>query len=77
MILRYGSKSQFAIEYCYRVRENSTNTWVLWIHASNAARFDQDVRKLADDAKIPGRKEKDADIFQLVYSWLLASQRSG
>ncbi|KAK3614601.1 hypothetical protein LTR56_026644 [Elasticomyces elasticus] len=63
-------KSQIAIEYGYRLREHSPDTWVLWVHASNAARFDESVRKLADDVKIYGRHNVKADIFQLVYDWL-------
>ena len=75
LILRCDSKSQLAIESCYRAREESPDLWVLWIHASTAVRFDQDVRKLADDVKVPGRKEKDVNTFQLMYGWLLDSRR--
>ncbi|KAJ5526343.1 Tetratricopeptide-like helical [Penicillium frequentans] len=41
-------KSQIAIEYCYRVQDQSPETWVLWIHASNSTRFDLSCRYIAD-----------------------------
>ncbi|KAK4892981.1 hypothetical protein LTR49_028535, partial [Elasticomyces elasticus] len=63
-------KSQIAIEYCYRVREQSQDTWVLWIHASNAARFEQSVRDAADLVKIDGRNDPKADIHTLFRDWL-------
>ncbi|KAI9148702.1 Kinesin light chain 1 [Paramyrothecium foliicola] len=65
-----ASKSQLAIEYAYRIREQLPETWVFWIHASNAARFEQSVRDIADCAKIYGRQDPKANIFQLVHGWL-------
>ena len=64
------SKSQLAIEYAYRIRERSPGTWVFWIHASNAARFEQSARDIAGCAKIFGRQDPKADILQLVHDWL-------
>ncbi|KAI9148643.1 Kinesin light chain [Paramyrothecium foliicola] len=63
-------KSQLAIEYAYRIREQSPETWVFWIHASNTARFEQSIRDVADCAKIYGRQNPKANIFQLVHGWL-------
>ncbi|OQE34396.1 hypothetical protein PENCOP_c018G04079 [Penicillium coprophilum] len=63
-------KSQLAIEYCYRLRDQSPDTWVFWVHASNAARFEQSFRDIADQVKIPGRQDPTANLFQLVESWL-------
>jgi hypothetical protein len=63
-------KSQLAIEYSYRVRCQSPETWVFWIHASNAARFEQSFREIADHVKIPSRKDSKANIFKIVYDWL-------
>ncbi|KAK6063282.1 Kinesin light chain 5 [Seiridium cupressi] len=64
------SKSQLAIEYAYRIRERSPQTWVFWAHASNAARFEQSVRDIANCVKIYGRQNPKANIFQLVHDWL-------
>ncbi|KAK3646859.1 hypothetical protein LTR56_008347 [Elasticomyces elasticus] len=64
------SKSQLAIEHCYRLRGQSRETWVLWIHASSAARFGQGVREIADLAKIRGRDDPKSNIFELVRGWL-------
>ncbi|KAF2873795.1 hypothetical protein BDV95DRAFT_605272 [Massariosphaeria phaeospora] len=69
-------KSQIAIEYAHRRRERSPSTWVFWVHASNAARFETSYRDIADFVKIPGRKNPKANIFQLVYDWLRDERRS-
>lgn len=63
-------KTQLAIEYCYRIRRESPETWIFWIYASNAARCDHSLRGLADRVKIPGRQDRNANIFQLVVNWL-------
>ncbi|KAJ5937374.1 hypothetical protein N7454_004674 [Penicillium verhagenii] len=62
-------KTQLAIEYARKVREQSSETWVFWIHASNMARCQKSLRDLANRVKIPGR-EDTANIFQLVGDWL-------
>ncbi|KAF2463408.1 TPR-like protein [Lindgomyces ingoldianus] len=67
-------KSQLAIEYTYRVRVRSPEIWVFWVHASNAARFEQSYRDIADSAKIPGRQNPKANIFKLLHDWLRDSQ---
>lgn len=63
-------KTQHAIEYSYWVRRQSPETWVFWIHASNAARCEKSLRDLAERAKIPGRQDRNVNIFQLVGNWL-------
>ncbi|PMD13580.1 TPR-like protein [Hyaloscypha hepaticicola] len=63
-------KSQLAIEYAYRTRDRSPETWVFWVHASNAARFEQSFRDIANCVKISGRQNPQANIFQLVHDWL-------
>ena len=63
-------KSQLAIEYSYQVRERSPETWVFWVHASSAARFEEGYRKVAERVKIPGWDKPEADILRLVSNWL-------
>ncbi|KAH8760639.1 P-loop containing nucleoside triphosphate hydrolase protein [Hyaloscypha finlandica] len=63
-------KSQLAIEYAYRTRDRSPETWVFWVHASNAARFEQSFREIANCVKIPGRQSLQTNVFQLVHDWL-------
>ena len=63
-------KSQIAIEYSYRARKKFPQTWIFWVHASNAARFEQGYRTIADSIKLPQRDEPKADILQLVSNWL-------
>ncbi|KAJ5565503.1 hypothetical protein N7513_001745 [Penicillium frequentans] len=61
-------KSQLAIEYSYQVRVKSPETWVLWIHASNAARFEQSFQQIVRILKIP--ETRDANTFERVEAWL-------
>ncbi|RYP92185.1 hypothetical protein DL770_001692 [Monosporascus sp. CRB-9-2] len=63
-------KSQLAVEYSYRTRERSPDTWVFWVPATSSARFEEGYRKIAERAKLPGWDKSDVDIFKLVYSWL-------
>ncbi|KAF2180317.1 hypothetical protein K469DRAFT_715560 [Zopfia rhizophila CBS 207.26] len=69
-------KSQIAIEYAYRVRESASQTWVFWVHASNAARFEQAFREIAIKIQLPGRDDPKVDILRLVYNWL-CDERNG
>ncbi|OCK73870.1 hypothetical protein K432DRAFT_220962, partial [Lepidopterella palustris CBS 459.81] len=69
-------KSQIAIEYAYRVREWAPQTWVFWVHASNATRFKQAYRDIATKVELPGRDDPKADIVQLTYNWL-CDERNG
>lgn len=47
----------------------------MWIHASNAARFEQSFWETADQVKIPGRQNPDVNIFKLVENWLRDEKR--
>jgi len=63
-------KSQLAIEYAYRVRAKSPQTWVFWVHASTRARFDEGYKMIADALKLRGRDDPQTNILQLVAGWL-------
>ncbi|KAJ5112223.1 hypothetical protein N7532_000268 [Penicillium argentinense] len=63
-------KSQLAIEYSYLSRLESPETWVLWVHASNEARFEQSFRDIADQLKIACRQDPKVNVFKLVENWL-------
>ena len=63
-------KSQLAIEYSYRVRDKSPQTWVFWVHASSAARFEEAYKNIADRLGLPGRADPTINVLQLVYNWL-------
>ncbi|KAK3614866.1 hypothetical protein LTR22_027643 [Elasticomyces elasticus] len=64
------NKSQLAIEYAYRAREQSPLTWVLWIPTSSAARFELSIRDTLDQLRVSGRHDPQANVFQLFRSWL-------
>ncbi|KUL81305.1 hypothetical protein ZTR_09542 [Talaromyces verruculosus] len=67
-------KSQLAIEYAYQIHEREPETWVFWIHASNADRFKQSYLEIAETVKLFGRRDPRANIFMLVYNWLQNSK---
>jgi hypothetical protein len=41
---------------------------VFWVYASNAARFEQSFRDIADRAKVFGRQGPKANIFKLLHN---------
>lgn len=67
-------KSQLAVAYAYQAWDRSRQTWVFWVHASNAARFEQSYRDIADCVKIAGRQDPNANILKLVHDWLRSSK---
>lgn len=73
-LLTFERKSQLAIEYSYRVREESPDTWVFWVHASNASRLELSYREIADRLELPGRHDATANVLQLVNNWLYNSK---
>ncbi|KAI9666295.1 MAG: hypothetical protein M1821_004230 [Bathelium mastoideum] len=70
------AKSQIVIEYAYRIRKAVPQTLVIWIHASNPTRFNQGYREFADKVSLTGRESANADILQLVSTWL-SDERNG
>jgi hypothetical protein len=66
----FTSKSQLAIEYSYRIREESPETCVFWVHAGTAVRFEEGYKRIAEIAKIDGLDKTSVDILQLVRNWL-------
>ncbi|KAF2464103.1 TPR-like protein [Lindgomyces ingoldianus] len=63
-------KSQIAIEYSYRVRDKSQDTWVFWVHADTQARFEEGYRRIAETVKVEGWDNPKADVLRLVRSWM-------
>ncbi|KAF2718075.1 HET-domain-containing protein [Polychaeton citri CBS 116435] len=63
-------KSQLAIEYAHQLRQQSPQTWMFWVHASNTARFEQSMRDVANQLGIDERQDPDVDYLQLLQNWL-------
>jgi tetratricopeptide (TPR) repeat protein len=72
-MLTFSSKSQLAIEYCYRVKETSPDCWIFWIHASSPERLDIGIREIADALQLLGRQNANVDMLRLVELWLRGS----
>ena len=67
---RRVSKSQLAITYAHRAREERPDCWMFWVHASNPTRFEEGYKAIAERAQLRGWNEPKADILGLVRSWL-------
>jgi hypothetical protein len=63
-------KSQVAIEYCYRFRDQHPESYVFWIHASTVHRMDLAYKDIARKLCLPGWNDPNVDTFQLVSEWL-------
>lgn len=52
------------------MRTEAPATWVFWVHASNEARFKESFRIIANRLRIPGRRDPNINILELVENWL-------
>lgn len=68
------SKSQIALEYAYRKKENSPQISVFWINAHNTSRFRSDYLHIGRIANIPKSRDPDTDPERLVKDWLDSNQ---
>lgn len=68
-------KSQLAIEYCYRFLDESPERWAFWIHASNAARFEQGCQSIIERVKILRRNDSKVNPLNLLSNWLCDEKR--
>lgn len=57
------------------MRKKLPETWVFWIHASSAARFDQDVTDLVNELKLPGRSATTSEHLALLAGWLRGNSK--
>ena len=65
-----------AIEYGHRLRKESPGTSILWVYASNLARFRESYEAIAKELRLPGFDDPKTDLLNAVYQWLL-SESSG
>ncbi|KAH0538559.1 hypothetical protein FGG08_004847 [Glutinoglossum americanum] len=72
-----GRKTQIALEYTYRLRYDSPETSVFWVHGSSYSRFEQSYRGIAKAVGIRGIEDPKADLFELVNGWFRSEGRSG
>ncbi len=76
-MLTHGySKSQLAIEYCYRYKESNPDAHVLWVYGGNIARFYQGYKRIAQLLELPGWDDPEDSILELVSSWLSSTTSS-
>lgn len=74
--LRNNSKSQIAIQYAHRRKEESPSTHILWVMASNPTRSHTSYSDIAIELKLPGFDDPKVDLLELAFRWL-KSESSG
>ena len=73
LILIYANshrKSQLAIEYAHRMRQQRPATWVFWVHASNSARLEQSFSDIAERVGLCSQRSAMKDTVPAVCRWL-------
>ena len=63
-------KTQIALEYAIRLKERSPSVSVFWVFASNGSRFEDAYRRIASICGIPGTRDPNANLLQIVHDWL-------
>ena len=71
-----SSKSQIAIEYCYRFRAKTPHSSILWVHADTPTRFQEAYTAIGRKLSLPELDYLKADILQAVHDWL-SDERHG
>ena len=64
------SKSQIAIEYCYRFHERCPGANIFWVHSASLPRLDKCYKNIARKLSLPGWDELDLNTFQTVCDWM-------
>ncbi|KAL8911084.1 MAG: hypothetical protein Q9171_003674 [Xanthocarpia ochracea] len=67
-------KSQIAIEYCYRYKDEMPDAHVFWVYGGTIARFYQGYKRIAQHLNLPGWDDPEESILELVSSWLSSTQ---
>ena len=52
------------------MRDESSNTWVFWVHAGTQARFEEGYRRIAEAIRMDEWDNPKANILRFVRSWL-------
>ncbi|KAG9250694.1 uncharacterized protein F5Z01DRAFT_693843, partial [Emericellopsis atlantica] len=68
-------KTQIALSYVHWLQETCPRTSVFWAHASSPERFLQSYTSIAQEYKIPGYDDPQAETLSLVKSWLEQTDR--
>src|ERR1700722_368582 len=68
--LTVDSKSQIAIQYCYKYNSDQPDSHVFWVHCGSVARFEQGYKEIARKLKLPGIQDPETDVVRDVFAWL-------
>lgn len=69
-VLKIIRKSQIAIEYCYRFRDDNPNSHVLWVNGSSAQRFEQAYGEISRRLELRGCEDPKFNKLEIVSDWL-------
>ena len=69
-VLRFIRKSQIAIEYCYRFKDQNPGSHVFWVNGSSVQRFEQAYAEISRRLDLPGCEDPKVNKFEKVADWL-------
>ena len=69
-LLTIDSKSQIAIQYCYKYKSERPDSHVFWVHCGSVARFEQGYKEIARKLKLPGTQDPETDVVRAAFDWL-------
>ncbi|KAB8346328.1 hypothetical protein FH972_023372 [Carpinus fangiana] len=64
-------KTQIAIEYAHRIRNEFPDVSIFWVNGSSPVRFLESYTTIALKLKLPGINDPKSDYLQIVFQWLL------
>ncbi|KAI8950933.1 hypothetical protein F4801DRAFT_601739 [Xylaria longipes] len=68
-------KTQIALAYVFWLHNTSPDISVFWVHASTVDRFRQAYAGIAEECRVPGYNDPEADVLLLVKKWLERKNR--
>jgi hypothetical protein len=71
LLMFMDSKSQIALQYAYKVKEENPETSIFWVFAGNRERFERDYTAIAKGLSLPGHNDPEVDILNLVKGSLI------
>lgn len=69
-MLTLDRKTQIALEYVYRLRDQDPDLSIFWVSAGSAETFRQSYASVARECHIPGHDSPLADVLNLLKKWL-------
>ncbi|KAL8918332.1 MAG: hypothetical protein Q9208_007420 [Pyrenodesmia sp. 3 TL-2023] len=63
-------KTQIAVEQCYRYRERTASSNLLWLQAGSVPKLLQSCKDACDRLQLPGCSDPQSDTLRILHTWL-------